>query len=400
MNVLFINTYRHGGAATSAIRLQSALNSNGVNVAMLNAKKYRLPFYAERLSFLPYERDKSVRFSFSLANYGNDISKHPLVQAADILHLHWINQGFLSLENIKQLASLGKPIVWSLHDMWAFTGGCHYSGDCSNYRRGCGNCAFLKNPNDNDLSSVIVERKKSAFSRNIVFLPTSQWLEKIAKESFINKNTINYLPTPIDTDVFKPVENKNHIRLKLGLGLKSNVVLFVATKVSEERKGFVYFVEMLKQIKFNCPNIEVLIAGKTDESAAKLINAIPFNVKALGSLDNTNNLVDAYNASDVFVIPSLEDNLPNTVLESLSCGTPIVGFNTGGVSEMVIHKQQGYICYNVQGLADGVNYVLGSHDRLSISARNRALSNYSNKVVSSMYINAYQKLLNSSHSNT
>ena len=155
MKVLILNTYEQGGAGIAAGRLQQALNQSGVQVKSLSAAAVgnRWPFYAERLSFLPFERDKSVRFSFSLANFGKNILQHPLVQEADILHLHWINQGFLSLKGIRQLAALGKPIVWTLHDMWAFTGGCHYSRGCDHFLHACGKCPYLGKPSDRVFSA-------------------------------------------------------------------------------------------------------------------------------------------------------------------------------------------------------------------------------------------------------
>jgi hypothetical protein len=161
-NVLLITTYPHGGAGTACRRLQSALQKSGINASLLTQKDVsgRFNFIAERLSFLPWERDKSVRFSFSLANFGTDISHHPLVQRADVIHLHWWNQGFLSLRNLEALGRSGKKIVWTLHDMWAFTGGCHYDWGCGRFSDACGKCPYLRFPSEKDLSNQVWKRKK------------------------------------------------------------------------------------------------------------------------------------------------------------------------------------------------------------------------------------------------
>lgn len=399
MHILLINTYRHGGAGVAARRLQVSLQSVGTQADLLTADQVgsKWPFYAERLSFLPYERDRSVRFSFSLANFGRDIRKHPLVQAADVLHLHWINQGFLSLQNIRQLASLGKPIVWTLHDMWAFTGGCHYSGACDHYRRGCGDCAFLRRPGSRDLSKIILDRKGALFPENIHFVTCSEWLAGIARSSTLLRTyPVEAIPNPIDTETFKPMEAPERIayRQQIGIGENAQVVLFVAMKVSETRKGFSYLQAALEKIKQAQPArpIEILVMGKSDPA---VLQALPYPVHALGMLSNTADLVNAYSAADVFVIPSLEDNLPNTVMESLACGTPVAGFQTGGIPEMVGHLSEGYIApqRDADELAKGILYLIDNQKDKSKNARQKALAEYANPLIAARYISLYQRLL-------
>ncbi len=399
MDILFLSTYLHGGAAVSARRLQSAIVAAGVQANMLTAdlSGSRFPFYAERLSFLPFERDNSVRFSFSLANFGHDLRKHPMVQKADILHLHWVNQGFLSLQNIQQLSELGKPIVWTLHDMWAFTGGCHYSGSCENYKDNCGNCPFLRWPGARDLSNKILTRKRDYFPRNMHFVTSSEWLAKVARTSSLLKSySVEDIPIPIDTDIFRPQDESKKLtyRQKLGIGSHAQVVLFVAIKVSETRKGFSYLHAALEKIKQAQPErpIEILVMGKSDPAD---LQALPYPVHALGMLSNTADLVNAYTAADVFVIPSLEDNLPNTVLESLACGTPVAGFQTGGIPEMVGHLSEGYIApqRDADELAKGILYLIDNQKDKSKNARQKALAAYANPLIAARYISLYQRLL-------
>lgn len=399
MNILLLNTYPHGGAGVACRRLQAALQASGTTARLLTAADAgkRWPFYAERLSFVPFERDKSVRFSFSLANFGNDLSRHPLVREADVLHLHWINQGFLSLKNIRQLAELGKPIVWTLHDMWAFTGGCHYSGSCDHYRQTCGDCPYLKAPSQNDLSNRIWRRKQAFFPKNIQFVTCSQWLGEVARSSGLLKNyPVTAIPNPIDTDVFKPMPatERAAFRAARGVAPGAHLLLFAAMKVSEERKGFRFLQEALDLLKKQQPGLqlELLVLGKADPEA---LAALPYPVHALGLVQDQAALVQAYGAADVFAIPSLEDNLPNTVMESLACGTPVAGFATGGIPEMVGHGKEGYIAPqgDSRELAAAIFEILQGKTALEQyreAARRKVETHYSNAVVAERYMEVYK----------
>lgn len=399
MNVLLLNTYPHGGAGVACRRLQAALTEMGVTVNLLTTNDVgsRWPFYAERLSFVPFERDKSVRFSFSLANFGKNLSRHPLVREADVLHLHWVNQGFLSLKNIRQLAKLGKPIVWTLHDMWAFTGGCHYSQGCENFKNECGDCLFLKNPAPGDLSHRVWLRKKKFFPENIQFVTCSEWLAGVARSSGLLKNyAVTAIPNPIDTTVFKPLSEaeRQKFRSEKGIAPNARVLLFAAMKVSEERKGFRFLLEALQTLKTQHPDfqLEILVLGKAEPEA---LNSLPYRAHALGLVQEQEKLVQAYGAADVFAIPSLEDNLPNTVMESLACGTPVAGFQTGGIPEMVGHLQEGFIApqRDSHALAEGIFEILQGKiplEKHRKAARRKVESEYANRVVAERYLKIYR----------
>jgi glycosyltransferase involved in cell wall biosynthesis len=398
MKVAIINTYLHGGAGTAASRLQKALESQGISTVLLTRENAgnKWAFYAERVSFLPYEKDKSVRFSYSLANYGENICKHPDVVSADVLHLHWVNQGFLSLKNIKDLAALGKPIVWTLHDMWAFTGGCHYSLGCTNYLKECGNCLYLKNQTENDLSHRLWLKKYLNYPKNIHFITCSEWLGGLAKSSGLLKNhCVTAIPNPIDTALFKPVteEIRNKFRMENGVEESTKLLLFVAMKVSETRKGFAYLQASLQILKENNPDfaLKIMILGQTDP---EIQNQLPYPVLSLGMVREEEKLAFYYGIADVFVIPSLEDNLPNTVMESIACGTPVVGFDTGGIPEMISDKVEGFIApqKDCATLANGIVWVLEDVTRLKDlrrNARQKAVNTYANEVVVKRYLDAY-----------
>jgi glycosyltransferase involved in cell wall biosynthesis len=402
MNILMLSTYPHGGASKAAQRLRRALVAEQQEVPFLTAAEagHRWPFYAERLSFLPYERDKSVRFAFSLANFGQNIAQHPLVQQADIINPHWINQGFLSLHNLQQLASLGKPVVWGLHDMWAFTGGCHYSGTCTRYEQACGHCPFLKNPGPTDLSHRIWQRKQRQLPSNLHFVASSDWLAECARSSSLLRNyPVHSIPIPVDTQVFAPAtpEGRQRFRATHGIAPDRIILLFVAIKVSEPRKGFHHLREALQMLRATRPGLalDVVVLGNSDPVIAQ---ALPYPVHALGMVRDEAQLAQIYGAADVFVIPSLEDNLPNTVLEALACGTPVAGFSTGGIPQMVDHEQQGFIAPQAdsKALAEGIRWIVQGPVPLAAlqqAARRKAETHYANAVVAKRYLTLFEGLL-------
>jgi glycosyltransferase involved in cell wall biosynthesis len=412
ISIALFNTYPHGGAGTAAMRLTEALVSVGHDARLLTrtgvAEKLlqpidnqwitKIPFLAERLEFLIYERDKSVRFSFSTGSFGNDLREHAVVQKADVLHFHWTNQGFLSLENMAELAFLDKPIIWTLHDMWAFTGGCHYSQNCLNYQTGCGNCPYLKRPSERDLSFRIMENKLSLFNKNIKYVTPSRWLERIARTSLLLADAdICTIPNPIDTDFWTPLSTEIRLaeRQKLGIHPDENVLLFVAMNIKETRKGFDYLKKSLEILRLQQPDFQVviLVLGKADPV---VLATLPFPTRSLGLVREASELRKFYGLADLFIIPSLEDNLPNTVMESLACGTPVAGFDTGGIPEMVDHKINGFIAPQRDSiiLAEGIFEVLSNKNRLikmRESARKKVLENYSYEIVARQYEQLYSK---------
>jgi glycosyltransferase involved in cell wall biosynthesis len=423
MQITILSTFdTQGGAAIAASRLNRALNNNGLtsNVLVQDKKskdvttqsiantwfqkKLALARFAlDRLQFVFYEKSKEVRFSFSQATVGVDVSTHPLILQSDVIHLHWINFGFLSLNSIDDLIKTNKPIVWTLHDMWAFTGGCHYSGDCENYLNSCGNCVpFLKNPSDADLSNQVWQRKAEIFKKsNFTVVACSEWLaQKARQSSLLRGKTILSIPNPIDVNVFQPTP-KDVAAISFQLAYDKNYILFAAAKISDERKGFSYFKEALSvisnQLLINgktTSDIEILIFGQAQVSD---FEELPFKVNILGKLSNLETIAKAYSAATVFVSPSIEDNLPNTIMESMACGTPVVGFEVGGIPEMINHKINGYLAQykSVEDLAKGIYWTLFESDyqALVTHSRQKVLDNYSEKVIAERYKKVYESLV-------
>ncbi len=415
MNILLINTYQQrGGAAVACQRLFKAHQQQGLSVKLLvqegqqiahnttfiansywQRKKAFTRFTLERLSFLPYERDKRIRFAFSPAQVGVDISQHPLVKEADVLHLHWINFGFLSLKSLRKLVQLDKPIVWTLHDMWTFTGGCHYAGTCNNYVDKCGKCHFLKRPHEKDLSYRIHKKKQALFAKaNLHVVTCSQWLQSLAKESSLLRNkAVISIPNPIDTQVFQPLAAKA-ARIDLKLPESSFLVLFGAMNVADERKGFRYLEQALQWLRKETTSlpIELIIFGNVDKLTSW---NFPFPVHFLGSIQDQSILRKVYAAADVFVLPSLEDNLPNTVMESMACGTPVVAFETGGLPEMIDPLKNGYLAKykDAKDLAKGILAIQDKTVDWSSNARQKVLDNYTEETVSKQYVQLYKSLI-------
>ncbi len=406
-----------GGAAMACLRLFKALKANDLDVSMLVQRKtvpdesvkstvhnkfdkYRsdFNFLYERLSFILKERDKSVRFAFSQANAGSDIVDEDDIKNADLLHLHWINGGFLSLDNINSLLKLNKPVVWTLHDMWPFTGGCHYSGDSERFLNECGNCHFLKHPSPNDISHIGWSKKQAIYNSNpkITFIACSNWMRDMAlKSSLLRGNEVITIANPIDVDIFSK-QDKTLSRQKWGVPVDARVILFGAANINHTRKGIYYLIEALHKIRETESDmnqvIQVVMFGKSKDFDFK---RIPFPVISLPIINSESDIAEIYSLADVFVLPSLEDNLPNMAMEALSCSTPVVAFDTGGVKDMVDHCENGYLAeYTSSGdLAKGILYVLRDSGNLALNARAKILENFSYPIIAEKHIQLYNRLL-------
>lgn len=421
MKVTLINTTDAGGGAPVAcMRLLKALEQKQVDVnlvvqekqtaeprvkaisaGLLGRLKTGFDFFYERIPFIVFKaKEKSLRFAFSTANAGTDISDHPDVLNADILHLHWTNAGYLSIGDLKELFRLEKPVVWTLHDMWAFTGGCHYSGGTDHFVNQCGDCWMLRNPGSNDISHIGWLRKAEMYRgvRNIVFVTCSHWLAGEARRSSLLKGfRIDTIPNPIDTDLFSP-KDKPALKAKWLIEPGTRVILFGAANILDRRKGISYLIDALNCLKTDyadMSDIEIVIFGKNKSLDVSLL---PFKGHEMHIVTSQKQMADLYAMADVFVTPAIEDNLPNTVMESLACGTPVVAFNTGGIPDMVDHLQNGYLAEfkSAADLANGLNYILTSDNKqaLSANARDKVLQNFTNEIIASKYIELYKTVLN------
>jgi glycosyltransferase involved in cell wall biosynthesis len=414
--VLHLSTFHlEGGAGVAATRLHRALLKSGIDSHLLvpalqseernasqlatstwESRKAFGRFVIERLHFLPQEKDKSIRFAYSPAAAGADISQHPLVQKADILHLHWVNFGFLSLSSLEKLFSLGKPVVWTMHDMWTMTGGCHYSRGCDHYRSHCNYCPYLAKPDRYDISFDQFEEKRKLYGlAKMTLVSPSLWLKDLTKNAALTGmlDTLS-IPNCIDTALFKPL-NKTEARAELGLPTDKKLILFAGANTQDPRKGFQYFRESVELLRTSYHDLEVLIFGKSDNQH---FASFPVPVHYLGKITQSEEMVKIYNAAEMIVVPSLEDNLPNTIMEAMACGTPVVGFETGGIPEMIDHKQNGFVAElkSAISLSDGIKWIFEANTGgvLSENAREKVLEFYLESVIAGQYHTVYQSLLN------
>ena len=415
MRVLLINTSeRIGGAAIAASRLMESLKNHGIKAKLLVRDKqtdqisvvsldhnWRMvwKFVWERIVIWKANRFKKHNlFAVDIANTGTNISALPEFNQADVIHLHWINQGMLSLTDIRRIIESGKPIVWTMHDMWPFTGICHYASDCDKYTQECHYCPLLFKGGKKDLSYRTFEKKRKLFDgANITFVACSRWLEGMAKQSELLKGqTITNIPNAINTNLFKP-RNKKQAREKCHLPQDKKLLLFGSVKITDKRKGIDYLVEACKILASQDPGLSkqlgVVVFGKQAEQYASLF---PFPIYPMNYVSNEKELVDIYNAVDLYVTPSLQDNLPNTIVEAMACGIPCVGFNVGGIPQMIDHLHNGYVAQykSSEDFANGIYWTLTEPDYPSLSeqACRKAISHYSENVVAKKYIDLYNKV--------
>lgn len=416
MRVLIVNTSdRSGGAAVAANRLMMALNNHGVKVKMLVRDKISdsltivaLPkspllhwnFLWER--FVIYCRlhfSRKHLFEIDLANTGSDITRLPEFQEADVIHLHWINQGMLSLGTIRKILRSGKPVVWTMHDIWPATGLCHVTLGCRYFTSVCHQCRLLPGGgSDNDLSTSVWRKKERMLDgESIFFVACSRWLAGEAKASGLLKGQkITSIPNPIDTHVYKPGD-RVEARRRLGLKEDRQYILFASQRATNENKGMDYLIEACRQLH-DLPQVTVLIlGGHAEEVAPQLsLDAVP-----LGYVNDERRIVEIYQAADVFVLPSLSENLPNTIMEAMACGLPCVGFRVGGIPEEIDHKRNGYVAEyrNACDLANGIRWVLTSakSDELSRDCVRKVTQNYSQQSVALRYIDVYEQAMALKH---
>ena len=415
MRVLIVNTSeKTGGAAVAANRLMDALNNNGVKAKMLvrdketeditvvglpRSLKLQWNFLWERwCAFWHLHFSNLHLWEIDMAAAGSDITKLREFQEADVIHLSWINQGMLSLKGIRKILKSGKPVVWTMHDLWPATGICHYARGCNRYGSSCGNCPLLPHKGSkNDLSAQVFRRKKELYQHcNISFVSCSRWLEKQAKSSglFVGQRVTN-IPNPIDTHVFCPMD-KAEARLRAGLPADKHLILFVSQKVTDERKGMKYFVEAIDKLVAQYPavkdNTAIAILGGHSEEVTLTLPSY-----SLGYVSDEKRIVDIYNSVDVFVLPSLEDNLPNTIMEAMACGVPSVGYKVGGIPEMIDHQKNGYVANyrDTNDLAQGIHWVLEEADKelLSQACLQKVSHNYSQHAVALRYIEVYNQAM-------
>lgn len=415
MNLLLLNTYDSGGgAAIATYRLHRGLLSIGEDSRLMVQQKRtddptvirpdaqtRWDNIKARLSLNDDEKlSRGIQSRgnrlFSPARRADKLASRVSAVNPDLVHLFWVASGFMKIETLQQFR---KPIVWTLHDMWAFTGGCHYDDECGRYRQSCGNCPILNSGSEQDLSRQVWERKKQAWRDvPIVVVGTSRWLAEMARSSSLFRDQrIEVIPNGIDTEKYKPLD-KGGAREAFGLPKDKRLILFSAFGATlDKRKGNDFLLAAIKKM---------VLAGWGDKAELLVIGARPpeepldlgIKVHYMGRLHDEISQILLYSAADVTVAPSRQENLSNTVMESLACGTPVVAFNIGGMPDMIDHQASGYLAapFESDDLSAGIVWVLENATRyaeLSMHARKTAVERYALKTVAKQYQALYQDIL-------
>ena len=392
MRVLIISTTeRTGGGAIAAKRLLTALNKNGIKAKMLvrdkqtddvNVASYGnvIPKVTERLRLMcrlikPFRQT----WQYDLASDGIDILSTPEYKEADVIHLHWVNQGMLSLKQLRQMLLSGKRIVWTMHDEWPFRGIRHYTEE--------GNA--MEEKKVSALEERLFKTKQEIYRLgNIRFVGCSQWITGLAQEAMPNAN-VRHINNCIPHNIFHP-QDRQDARKAFSLPQDQKLILFTCQTVTDKRKGMAYLLEALKYLNEPKPHL-VVVGGNTEDLLNSNLVIDKGNLHFIPYVNGEKEMARLYSAVDCFVTPSLQDNLPNTIAEAMSCGTPCVGFNAGGIPEMISHMKNGYVAQycDSKDLAHGIECAL-SHPEWKEAAMHSAAYDYSEDRVAKEYAKAYE----------
>lgn len=401
-----------GGAARAAFRLHHGLVDSGVHSRMLVQTKYgtdplvagsdthmgrlfaTLKYAVDSMPALFIRRGRGA--TFSPAIFPDRIACYAAGIAPDIIHLHWIAGGFLRIET---LSDLNRPIVWTLHDMWPFTGGCHYDGGCSRYTDSCGCCPELKSTIGNDLSRHIWQRKAKAWRGvPMTIIAPSRWMaECAAASSLFSEADIRVIPNGINTALFRP-SDRSIARGILGLPLDRRLILFGAmSPTGDPRKGFQHLLPAIKELANNGwgERVELLVYG---ESNSKKLPDFGMKIRYMGQVSDDAALALLNAAADVLVAPSTQDNLPNTVMEAMACGTPVVAFKIGGMVDMIDHRETGWLAhpFDHKDLARGIVHVIDDvnhREEMGVHAREKIVREYAENIVARRHIDLYEEIM-------
>lgn len=414
MKCLLLSTFeQQGGAARSAHRLHQGLRQQGIDSRMLVQYKDHVddslvsgPIhsiskiyagmrpYLDALPLLLYRSRLSP--PWSLAWLPNNIASEVASIKPDLIHLHGVGHGFLPLTAISTLPG---PLVWTLHDSWAFTGGCHLPGYCEQYRESCGWCPQLNTRHECDLSRWGWKRKSECWPKlDVTFVAPSRWMARSAQSSSLLRGVdVDVIPNGVDVLRFFPAVRAD-ARAALGLPHDGLIVLYgAASFLRDENKGFRLLKEALKQVsgRFVRNSLTIVLFGDAHCRETE-IAGIP--VRTYGAVTREDELIALYRAADCFVLPSLQESLSYTVMEAMACGTPCVAFDVGGVGDLLSHAENGYFAAagDVRELAEGIVWMLADEtrrSRLGCQARKTIENGFSLDVVTKRYLALYERVL-------
>lgn len=397
-----------GGAARAAYRLHQGLLAIGHDSKMLVrarfsgqksvlAEKSALTKLGPQMNSWPLKLGSyQTKTLFSSQWFPDAIAKNVAQLNPDIVNMHWVCNGFLKVETLPKLK---KPLVWTLQDMWPFTGGCHYAETCDGYQKTCGQCPQLNSQKESDLSRKIWQRKQKAWQDiNLTIVTPSQWMADCVRESSLfGHRRVEVIPFCLDVQKYHPAD-KGFSRDLLGLPSDKLIILFGALSATADlRKGFHLLQPALQKLSQAgwTDRIEVAIFGA--DAPAEPVD-LGFKAHYLGSFADDLSLSIAYSAADVMIVPSLYESFGQTASEGLACGTPVVAFNAAGQKDIVSHQETGYLVkpYEVEDLAHGMAWVLEDTDRhhkLCEQARQAAVDRFSLEIQARQYRALFEELL-------
>jgi glycosyltransferase involved in cell wall biosynthesis len=393
------------GAAIAVDRLCEALVRNKIDSKILVQKKVSDKAYTFSIAntnidkiraFLRIGFDliinrmfvKNKNVYYTLPFIGTDISKHLLVNEADIIHIHWINRGFLSISSIEKLLKLNKPIVWTLHDSWSMTGGCHMMGECTQYENSCQNCGMLR---IKSFAKYFQTKKQKVFNAdNLHFIAPSTWTKNKALSSDVLKNKdITILPNCIDTNVFNKID-KIVARQVFSLPKNNKIVLFYIS--NDPRKGGKYIYNTIKYFQNKKDNDITFVGFGTSNLSHTIFKDL--DIINVGRINDKYAMSILYNSADVLLAPALEEPFGQTYIEAMAMGTPCIAFNYSGPLDIIDHQKDGYLAAlgNQSDLINGVEFCLENLEYLEDNAIAKVEEFFSYKAVSKIF-NEYYKIL-------
>lgn len=416
MKVLFINTSENtGGAAVAANRLMEALIADGITAQMLvmhkssdkphviiagSKTKRLISFLLERITIWANNLfSRKNLFKISIANTGVDVTSLPEFKSADIIHLHWINQGMLSLNEIRRIIKTGKPIVWTMHDMWECTSICHHAYECDKFKYGCSECQYLRFPSKKDLSYKVFRKKLEVFADcGIHFVAVSSWLKKQAEQSRILKGcSISVIPNTLSTDDFT-IFDKKESRRHFSLPEDSLIILFGAARIDDPIKGLDILIDSIKYLTIRKPEIKdrlhLVMFGNIKND--KLLSHIPISYTCTGNINSTKELSILYSAADVMVSASHYETFGQTLIEAQACGCLPVSFGNSGQSDIIEHLKNGYLAkyLSKEDLAEGILWAFENKSHITKDyLRSGIKEKYDISTIAEAYSKLYKTLI-------
>jgi glycosyltransferase involved in cell wall biosynthesis len=411
MRVVHLSTTDiRGGASRGAYWLHKALREAGVDSVMLVDRKYGdddsvvevsgggkkvLSALRARLDALPLSRYSKTDESYWSVGWAPHRVERAVAQLEpEIVHLHWITGGYVP---VAALPRIGRPLVWTLRDMWGFTGGCHYTGPCEGYRSGCGACPQLRSRREDDLSRRVVAAKRRHWQGlDLHLVPISTWLADQARASPVFAGRpAEVIPNGIDVRRFKPTD-RARAKLRFGVDPDRPLIVFGAVNATgDPRKGFAPFRAAMESLHRHgrVAPAEVIVFGAGEPAPT---GGTP--MRFLGRVDDDSTLASLYSAADVTVAPSMQEAFGKTLIESFACATPVVAFRSGGPVDIVDHGRNGYLAepFDADALAEGIAWCLGEPGRASQLGRHgraKAERAYDIRIVAGRYRDLYERVL-------